>query len=65
MGIYNFAITITRIHLAICKVQSDNLNPEETILNLRRVKEYVHISNSISTDSVVWSAQNAHKVNNI
>ena len=26
--IYNFATTIIRIHFAICKVQSDNSNPE-------------------------------------
>ena len=25
--IYNFAVTITRIHFAICEVQSNNLNP--------------------------------------
>ena len=26
--IYNFAITVTRIHFAVCEVWSNNLNPE-------------------------------------
>ena len=29
--IYNFAVTITRIHFAICKVWSNNSNPENWI----------------------------------
>ena len=42
--IYNFVVAVTRIHLTICEVQSNNLNPERikvmvvliiTFLNLR------------------------------
>ena len=34
---------------------------EETILNSKRFKEYVHICNGIITDSMVWSAQIAQR----
>ena len=52
--IYNFTITITRIHFTICKVRSGNLNPGESFIFNRGV---VNISKK-----GIWQERDGEKI---